>query len=252
VLGHLYRYPHPYDATKFIYCGQGISRDYFHRIGRTSFGSRFKKKFPGIELPQPIREQVEVENHLELNELETIWMFQYHTWRGYEGGMNLTFPGSVDYKTLGKIGGLIGGPIGGCIQGRRNVESGQIASIRGIGGLIGGLIAGRIAAEKGQIQAVGYLGGRISGRKSVENGRLAQLREKNSEEGVFLAVGRKHAENKTGVCGISKERLREQGLKCGRKHIESGHAFRLPHLRWHVSKGVRSDSCKFCQEEKAA
>src|ERR1700676_2374815 len=100
MIGHLYRYPHPYDATRFIYCGQGAKRDVVHRRGTEGFGRRFKKAFLDVELPQPIREEVEVKDYLELNELETIWMFQYHTWRGYEGGMNLTFPGSDDYKRL--------------------------------------------------------------------------------------------------------------------------------------------------------
>ena len=95
MIGHLYRYPHPYDATKFIYCGQGEKRHNVHRSGVSSFGRRFKKLFPGIELPQPIREVVDVQDQLELNELETIWMFRYHTWRGL-GGMNIVFPGSQE------------------------------------------------------------------------------------------------------------------------------------------------------------
>jgi hypothetical protein len=100
MIGHLYRYPHPFDPTRFIYVGQGAKRDKNHRSGKQGFGLRFKKLFLGVDLPRPIREIVEIENQLELNELETIWMFRFHTWHGYEGGMNLTLPGSDDYKNM--------------------------------------------------------------------------------------------------------------------------------------------------------
>ena len=100
MLKTLYRYQHPHNLEKFIYVGQGPQRDSYHRSGRTSFGARFKKKFPDVELPRPIKEIVEVENQLELNELETIWMFQYHTWKVYKDGMNLRFPGDIDYAGI--------------------------------------------------------------------------------------------------------------------------------------------------------
>jgi hypothetical protein len=122
--GHLYRYPHPHDATKFIYSGQGSKRDGDHRSGRSSFGRRFKREFPGTELPQPIRETVEVKDQLELNELETISMFRYHTWYGYDGGMNLTLPGSSDYKSLG----VVGNREGKRKSGLRAFKTGQLAS----------------------------------------------------------------------------------------------------------------------------
>jgi hypothetical protein len=98
----LYRYPHPRDSTRFIYVGQqrGRDRDARHRRGYEGFGKRFKEKFPGIELPHPVREEIEIKDHLELNELETIWMFQYHTWCAYPDGMNLCFPGSLDYQSI--------------------------------------------------------------------------------------------------------------------------------------------------------
>jgi len=159
MIGTLYRYPHPHDTNRFIYCGQGAKRDQRHRSGKKGFGCRFKKIFPSIELPQPIREQVEVENQLELNELETIWMFQYHTWHGYEGGMNLTFPGSTDYTNMG----LIGGPI----VGRKNVESGLLASICRSGGFKTFELHGNPATKEGWLKA---------GRIAVENGQLASLR----------------------------------------------------------------------------
>ena len=67
---------------------------------RKGLAEDFKRDFPGIELPQPIRETVEVADRLELNELETVWMFRYHTWRGYEGGMNSHSPDVLTIRTL--------------------------------------------------------------------------------------------------------------------------------------------------------
>jgi len=160
VQGHLYRYPHPYDATKFIYCGQGQNRDKRHRFGHTTFGLKFKRDFPGVELPQPVREVVEVADHLELNELETIWMFQYHTWRrAYPSGYNIVLPGSQDYKKIGVIGAAIGG--------RKNAESGLMDRIRTKescrkGGLIGGRTLGRRAVDSGLLARIQVIGGRTS------------------------------------------------------------------------------------------
>jgi hypothetical protein len=128
----LYRYPHPFDPTRFIYVGQGAKRDQEHRSGKSSFGRRFKRDFPNIELPQPIREEMEAQNQFDLNELETIWMFQYHTWRpAWPGGYNIIIPGSQDYKSIGIMGGKINAASGqtaamGKIQGRKNADSGQI------------------------------------------------------------------------------------------------------------------------------
>ena len=95
MIGTLYRYPHPYDSARFIYVGQTTDvhrRDKDHRSGKLDFGLRFKKKFPDADLPQPVLEQVEAFDQTELNELETIWMFRYHTWRGYPDGYEPVFP----------------------------------------------------------------------------------------------------------------------------------------------------------------
>ncbi len=127
MIGHLYRYPSPIDSAKFIYVGQGRRRDPEHRRGGSSFGRRFKKLFPNIELPQPTREQVEVQDIVELNELETIWMFKFHTWLGYAGGMNLRFPGDTDYKNLMTLEQRIE-------NGRKATESGQLAKVSHLGG----------------------------------------------------------------------------------------------------------------------
>src|ERR1700688_3217458 len=106
MIGTLYRYPHPYDSVRFIYVGQGPNRDIRHRSGETSFGRRFKKIFPDTELPQPTKEQIEISGQTELNEEETVWMFRFHTWRGYPDGMNLTLPGLQDYKESSRLAQL--------------------------------------------------------------------------------------------------------------------------------------------------
>lgn len=223
MIGHLYRYSHPHDPSRFIYVGQGSKRDSRHRLGRTSFGKRFKRSFPNEELPQPVKEIVEVRDQLELNELETIYMFRYHTWRGY-GGMNITLPGSDDYKNMGLLGGQI------------SKESGQIQAFAKSG--VGGRIAGRIRVESGGLASIstyenrakgGRVQGAIQGRKNVESGHLFNIRTKEHQS----AAGR-----------IS-----------GRMNVESGHMDRMrdvnpyngPHIRWHVRRNIVKKGCKFCE-----
>jgi hypothetical protein len=169
MIGTLYRYPHPHDPTRFIYVGQGPNRDKRHRLGRTSFGRRFKKMFSGVELPQPIREQIEILDYLELNELETIWMFRYHTWYGYLDGMNLVLPASLDYKNMGRLGA------------RTNTESGHMIRIHKLGGRAQGLIQGQKNVENGLLASLRTPkhqsdAGRISGRNNVENGHMSRIR----------------------------------------------------------------------------
>jgi hypothetical protein len=179
VLGTLYRYPHPLDATKFIYCGQGPKRDKAHHLGRTSYGRRFKKNFPDTELPQPIREEIEVVDGVHLNHLETAWMLLYQTLRSIHDGMNLTLPGSHDYEIMGNIGGPIGGSISGPGNGRKNVESGHLARIctkevQSKGGRTQGRNAAAIPGHMAKA-------GRISGLKSVESGHLASIQTKENQ-----------------------------------------------------------------------
>ena len=90
----LYRYPHPIIPGKWLYVGQGAKRDAAHRAGKTSFGRRFKRLFPGTSLPKPIRWEEPAKSQAEVNEAEIVSMFRYHSWYGYPGGMNLTLPGS--------------------------------------------------------------------------------------------------------------------------------------------------------------
>lgn len=190
MIGHLYRYPHPFDPTKFIYVGQGAKRDRGHRSGESSFGRKFKRDFPTCELPQPIREEFEVETQIELNELETIWMFRFHTWRRAYGGYNIVLPGSQDYKKFGKLGG------------EENVQNGWASEL--------GKQSGLKAIQSGQIFALAEsgIGGRIGG----------------------ITVGNRHKKNKTGIFGLSKKQKSEAarkggsigGLKAGKIAVESG------------------------------
>src|ERR1700676_203809 len=157
MIGHLYRYPHPFEPNKFIYVGQGANRDYAHRSGVTSFGRRFKREFPGVELPLPIREEVEVQSQVELNEEETIRIFWYHMWHGYSGGMNLTLPGIVDYIEQGKIGGRI--------SGRMNVENGHM-----------GRLSDFPRSKTARIKT-----GKILGDEAVRSGRISRLNKLSAE-----------------------------------------------------------------------
>jgi hypothetical protein len=190
MLGTLYRYPHPLIEGRWLYVGQGPNRDIKHRKGIGSFGRRFKKYFPECALPQPVQEHMEVQNYSELNELETIWMFQYHTWHGYDGGMNLRFPGDLNYKVLGILGGaatkestngrksnggrrfyeLYGSPNtfeGSSKQGRRNAENGHLNKIRSRESCSkGGRIGGRNGTHEDRVRS-GRLAGLIGGVAST-------------------------------------------------------------------------------------
>jgi hypothetical protein len=142
--------------------------------------------FPDTELPQPLREQIDLENQFELNELETIWMFRYHTWGGYAGGMNLTIPGSADYKNLGSL----------------QPREVRVASGRKMPHL-------HLKNSEHQAKA-GRVGGRIAGRIAVESGQLARVRsgfiERAAEHGrigscFYWNIRR----NKSCVCGNHKQ-----------------------------------------------
>jgi peptidyl-tRNA hydrolase len=278
MIGHLYRYPHPTEEGKFLYVGQGAKRDSEHRRGKSSFGRRFKRDFPNVKLPQPIREGIEIKDYLELNELETIWMFQYHTWRGYEGGMNLTILGSADYTNLGilardsgQLASLLELPqtkaariITGRKNGLRNVESGLLARLR---------------TPQHQRMA-GRISGRIQGPKNVESGQMARMKELPQTKAAKIATGRKNVESGQIACMLelpqTKAARRVTGQKLGRAAVESGRLNRvreLPqtkaaqrdvgrrnvesgqlasilgmgqHARWHVARCLVKSDCLFC------
>jgi hypothetical protein len=222
MIGTLYRYPHPHDPTRFIYVGQGPNRDKSHRLGSTSFGRRFKEIFPDDILPEPIKEKVEVFDQFDLNDLETIWMFRFHTWKGYPDGMNLTFPGFIDYKEIGSYQTREGRVLGNSkiphearvLGGKRVYElhpefrkevgskSGKILFATGRG-LFGMTREARLKASSD--------GGKIGGRIAVESGHLARIKTKETSQ-------------KGQQMGGDKSR----------------------HVRWHINRGIIKLGCVFC------
>jgi len=223
MLGVLYRYPHPTIPNAWIYCGQGSKRDASHRRGITSFGRRFKKIFPGVELPLPTREEVEITNQFELNALETAWIHKYKTW--YEnGGMNLIFPGSQDYFNIGKIGGKTNA---------RNKTG----------------ICGRTPEKMSED---GHKGGRIAGRISVETGRLAHLRTKEHQSKAGRLAARitnskltHEQRQKAGRLTVQKT-TSEQRQAWGRLGGLLG-GYHSTHKRWHVDRGIVNLNCEVCR-----
>ncbi len=106
------------------------------------------------------------------------------------------------------------------IQGRKNVENGQLAKVRTrTGSTKGGQTQGRKNVEDGLIQSLG----RIYGCKAAQSG---QLRELNRIQGQ----GRKNVES-----GL----LRSIAAAGGRASTAN-------HLRWHVKRGIVSPACGFC------
>lgn len=247
MIGHLYRYPHPLDSTRFIYVGQGAKRDQAHRSGKSSFGRRFKEKFLGVELPQPIREEFEVQNWIELNELETIWMFRYHTWRGYQDGMNLQIPGAEDYRSISKFGG------------QSAVESGQLEKARNYPNRKerwaeilqstdvkesrkrNGLKQGRINVESGHWDKISKLSDRISAAKKA--GAIAVA------TGQILRIQTKEGSLKGALNQKTEDKVRG-GVTQGNRNVESGHLEKARktalHIRWHVKRNLISPTCCFC------
>lgn len=69
--------------------------------------------------------------------------------------------------------------------------------------------------------------GPLNGRKVFENkiGIFSRTAEQHSKDSIKAGI--KNAQNKTGVCGQSKEKMSENGRKggliSGRKSVESGH-----------------------------
>jgi hypothetical protein len=65
----------------------------------------------------------------------------------------------------------------GKISGKKNVESGHIASL----GKKYGKINGKKAAESGQLASIASLGGKIGGKKNKESGQIAALGKANKK-----------------------------------------------------------------------
>ena len=212
----IYRYPHPIESGKYLYVGQDSrgKRDREHRSGKTSFGRRFAKLFPGIILPIPETRMVCVENVVLLNLEETQDIFKYKTWHE-QGGMNLCLPGSADYKQSGSLGNREGKRSGG----RRSMkiqlakftpeqwaERGRKASLKIP------VEQRRNSARKGGLMA--WRNGSITLDHQIKAGRIGGA-----------------------ICGPIQ----------GRKNVESGQVFKIPHIRWHVKRGIKKTGCSFCE-----
>jgi hypothetical protein len=239
MIGTLCRYPHPHDSTKFIYVGQGPKRDKDHRNGRTSFGRRFKKIFPNEELPKPIMEQIEVDDQIGLNGEETIWMFRFHTWRGYGNGMNITLPGLQDYRAFSRLAQLCWDKEarfqvqrkGGLTSGRNAVKSGQMERMRNLPQSIearrrNAIILGQKNRESGWAESLG----KEWGRKAVESGQLreasnspqAKVAQRINGERIGKTYGHENG-LKNGRKAAEVGQISALGKEQGQKHIESGH-----------------------------
>lgn len=131
----MYRYPHPTVLNNWLYVGQGVSRDTRHRSGKTPFGKRYLKEFPGITLPLPVRWVEPAFNQAEANLAETVAMFKFHTWHGYLGGMNFVLPGSQDYRKMGNLQPREVRVKSGRRLGLENVKTGRLRAISRLGGL---------------------------------------------------------------------------------------------------------------------
>jgi hypothetical protein len=69
--------------------------------------------------------------------------------------------------------------------------------------------------------------GKIQGDRNRDSGFLEKIRRKGKRLGAFSLGGKRG----------------------GATNVKSGLAFKLPHLRWHVNRGIINPSCKFCMEE---
>lgn len=161
----IYKYPHPKIADVWIYTGQTndlIRRDKEHRYGKSNFGRRFKRVFPGTSLPKSVAIEVETENQTQANEEETIAIFVNHTWYSY-GGFNYTLPGTLDYSAIASVGG------------QKSVESGHLQSISSKGGLACGAMMqekklGIFSPDYNRVAAgrkFGKISGKIGGPKGM-------------------------------------------------------------------------------------
>jgi hypothetical protein len=145
----------------------------------------------------------------------------------------------------GSIWGKIGGKIGGKISGKERVESGVLARCRtpehqAQAGKISGLLS---VKNKTGIHSPDFdrvSASRKGGLKNVESGHLKSISSAGGKVSG-LTQGRKNAENKTGFCGRSVEKMASQGQKLGLVHGQ-----RAMHIRWHVNRGLTSPNCAHC------
>ena len=165
----------------------------------------------------------------------------------------------------------------GPVNGRKNVENGNLARARASADLSkGGRMAGRLAAESGRIQKLGRLwgrknlvitpescakGGRIGGLKNSKNGQIqalgrAQGRKNSEVPGFFARLGRSGGPNggKTqGRNNAESGHIQSVGRAQGRKNVESGHLAKVRasalHVRWHANRNTTNHNCAYCLPE---
>jgi hypothetical protein len=240
----LYRYPHPFDSEKFIYCGQttGKNRDKRHRAGYDGFGRRFKKKFPGIELPSPIFETVEVTDHLELNWLEIEWMFRYRTWHGYADGMNISVPGSHDYKNISAAGRIIRSSLSFETQSEimKRVAAGATTEERSAWGKAVPK-AVRVAAAKKAIETLGP-----EGRSAMAKTRAENMTSERRKEIALKGLTTRRLLGTDKASEESKKKMSASQKSLGAaipRRIKFGHN------SWHVRRNKPNPRCDFCIDE---
>ena len=107
-----------------------------------------------------------------------------------------------------------GGHTQGLIQGKKNVESGLLASIWAVGGVASG------KSRSPEKMAANAANGDRFGRWSVESGHLASLRTPEHQSKAGKAGGK--------IGGIAAN-----------------------HLRWHVKRNIINPNCKLCKESNA-
>lgn len=165
--------------------------------------------------------------------------------------------------------GSVAGRIGGTAAGITNTASGRV---RTMWSLESSIKSGLAAVERGdgihaltfeQRREAGIKGGNIVGKKHVDSGWAKMLGNtygptngKKLVDDGFCSVagkigGKVSFEKGVGVFGMTKEYRHESSVKGGEtsglNNVKNGHAFSLPHIRWHVKRGIVSPICKFCK-----
>jgi len=230
MIGHLYRYPHPSKDGVWIYVGQGPKRDAEHRRGASSFGRRFRKLFPGISLPQPIREQITITNQYELNEEEIIRMFQYRTWCGYSDGMNRSLRYAQDFAVIGEIHRE-------AVRAAMNAMGFEARSLAAKRGSQTKGPAVRSLAMKKAHKTMGPEGQSLAskkGRRTIGPERLSAIAKK-----IAAAIGPERRSE------IAKKRQMTKSPEIRRAWARAG-ARMANHLRHHIKRGVVSPGCDLC------
>jgi hypothetical protein len=87
--------------------------------------------------------------------------------------------------------------------------------------------------------------GRKGGLANVVSGHLQRISSAGGKVSGLIQ-GRKHAENKTGICGRSYEKMLSDSKKSEKARVAGARLFL--HTRWHVNRGVASPTCKHCLE----